>query len=91
MPCRDQPQFELDLRDLERRYKALQIRLHPDKFATASSLEQEYAQQQAAAINQAYDVLKRPLRRAHYIVSGAFARKQCVQLRMFGRGWELHL
>ncbi|KAI3424842.1 hypothetical protein D9Q98_008228 [Chlorella vulgaris] len=65
----DQPQFELDLRDLERRYKALQIRLHPDKFATASSLEQEYAQQQAAAINQAYDVLKRPLRRAHYILS----------------------
>ena len=61
--------FDLDVAALERQYKGLQRRLHPDKYATASSLEREYAEQQAAAVNQAYDILKRPLRRAHYIVS----------------------
>lgn len=34
----------------------------------ASPLEKEYAHQQAAVVNAAYDVLKKPLRRAHYIV-----------------------
>ena len=176
--CRDRPMFDLDVGELERRYKALQRRLHPDKYSTgacgwvggwvpaggpvcaacpaagccgrrhcggcllhgqllpavlcchrleahlaertcmrafpttperpcslppaarvrtrtsrriklchttsplspiqltqlppppaASSLELEYAHQQAAVVNQAYDVLKKPLRRAHYIVS----------------------
>lgn len=107
--CRGEQRFDVDVPDLERRYKALQRRLHPDKFSTASSLEQEYAHQQArqrppalapsgelrgfrrparvvprrllpwplplpstlqaAVVNQAYDVLKAPLRRAHYIVS----------------------
>lgn len=41
----------------------------PAPPAAASSLEQEYAHQQAVVVNQAYDVLKKPLRRAHYIVS----------------------
>jgi glutathione S-transferase len=63
-----EPAFDLDLSRLEQQYKALQRRLHPDKFATASAQEQEYAAQQATAVNQAYDVLKRPLRRASYIV-----------------------
>lgn len=66
---RDEPAFDVDPAALERQYKALQVRLHPDKYALASPLELEYAQQQAAVVNQAYDVLKKPLRRAHYIVS----------------------
>ncbi len=41
--------------------------------AAASPLEKEYAHQQAAVVNAAYDVLKKPLRRAHYIVSGHFS------------------
>ncbi|KAL4437292.1 hypothetical protein ABPG75_004431 [Micractinium tetrahymenae] len=63
--------FDVDAPDLEQRYRALQRRLHPDKFSTASPLEQEYAHQQAAVVNQAYDVLKKPLRRAHYILNQA--------------------
>lgn len=63
--------FDVNVPDLERRYKALQRRLHPDKFSTASALEREYAHQQAAVVNQAYDVLKKPLRRAHYILNQA--------------------
>lgn len=46
--------------------------LRPLPPAAASPLEKEYAHQQAAVVNAAYDVLKKPLRRAHYIVSRAF-------------------
>lgn len=48
----------------------------PPPVAAASLLEKEYAHQQAAVVNAAYDVLKKPLRRAHYIVRlclGAFS------------------
>jgi molecular chaperone HscB len=38
--------FDLDPSQLEQTYKGLQKQLHPDKFSTASSLEQEYAHQQ---------------------------------------------
>eukprot|EP00887_Chlorella_sp_A99_P007239 scaffold2.g7239.t1 len=63
-----EPSFDVDVGGLERRYRDLQRRLHPDKFSTASELEREYSQQQAAVVNLAYEVLKRPLRRAHYIL-----------------------
>lgn len=68
-PFRDGASFDLDSERLEQRYKELQRRLHPDRFTIHSELEREYSDQQAALVNQAYDVLKRPLRRAHYIVS----------------------
>lgn len=29
-----EPGFELDVADLERKYKKMQMRLHPDRFAT---------------------------------------------------------
>jgi curved DNA-binding protein CbpA len=61
------------------------MRLHPDRFGMASPLEREHAAQQAAAVNQAYDVLKRPLRRAHYIVS--CCRCCCCCLQRGSRGW----
>jgi hypothetical protein len=93
-----EPAFDLDLSRLEQQYKALQRRLHPDKFATGSPQEQEYAAQQATAINQAYDVLKRPLRRASYIVSHSQRQRaitslaaefqaaiSCFALRLCGR------
>lgn len=78
---REEGAFDLDVAELERRYKALQLRLHPDRFGTASPLEREHAAQQAAAVNQAYDVLKRPLRRAHYIVSCRRWRWCCLAAR----------
>lgn len=65
----DEPVFSLDPQQLEKTYKGLQRQLHPDKFSTASPLEKEYAHQQAAVVNAAYDVLKKPLRRAHYILN----------------------
>lgn len=66
--CSAQPQFDIDLGDLEKRYKRLQVRLHPDRFATMSHEEKTHSADQAAAVNQAYDVLRKPLKRAHYMV-----------------------
>jgi molecular chaperone HscB len=63
------PSFALSPEDLESRYKNLQVKLHPDRFATMSPQEQEHSADQAAAVNQAYDVLRQPLRRAQYILT----------------------
>ena len=63
------PTFVISPEDLESRYKNLQVRLHPDRFATMSPQEQEHSADQAAAVNQAYDVLRQPLRRAQYILT----------------------
>lgn len=65
---RDNPTFDLDIVELESKYKALQRRLHPDRFSTAPEQQKEYSLEQASIVNQAYEVLKRPLQRATYLV-----------------------
>jgi len=66
--------FEIDLDLLNRRYFDLQRLLHPDRFAAKTPRERALSQQQAAAINEAYETLKEPLPRA------------IALLRHFGRG-----
>ncbi len=60
--------FELAGRDLDQAYFALQRRLHPDRFTGKSGREKSLSQQQATAINDAYETLKEPLARADYLV-----------------------
>lgn len=60
--------FELDLQDLSQRYRELQRAVHPDKFANASDYERRLSVEKAAIINDAYQVLKSPLRRARYML-----------------------
>ncbi len=61
-------QFELNTVDLAERYRHLQRRAHPDKFAGASAQEQRVAVQFSAFINEAFDTLKQPLTRALYLL-----------------------
>eukprot|EP00798_Chlamydomonas_sp_ICE-L_P011681 gene11682-34404_t len=61
--------FDLDAALLEKRYKALQWQLHPDKAVSRPSDERENSTQQAMMINNAYNVLKTPLTRANYILA----------------------
>jgi len=56
--------YDVDEAGLQRRYFDLQRRLHPDRFAAKSARERALSQQQAAALNQAYETLKDPLDRA---------------------------
>jgi molecular chaperone HscB len=59
--------FEVDMAQLDRRYFDLQRQLHPDRFARRTAREKALSQQQAAALNEAYETLRNPLRRARYL------------------------
>lgn len=63
-----QEQFELDVNKLADLYQLLQKKVHPDKFAHASSQEQMIAVKRSTLINDAYQTLKKPLQRAQYLL-----------------------
>jgi molecular chaperone HscB len=52
---------------LDARWRALQSEVHPDKFATEGAAAQRVAMQWAVRVNEAYQRLKDPLRRAVYL------------------------
>lgn len=60
--------FDLDMDLLDRRYFDRQRQLHPDRFATRTARERALSQRQATTINEAYETLKDPLRRADYLL-----------------------
>jgi molecular chaperone HscB len=60
--------FDIDIDWLDQHYFNMQRNLHPDRFATSSAQEKSLSQQQATTINDAYETLKEPLRRADYMV-----------------------
>ena len=60
--------FEIDLSELSQRYRELQRAVHPDKFANASDHERRLSVEKAAAINDAYQTLKLPQKRARYML-----------------------
>ncbi len=62
-------QFDLNPDDLQTRYFALQRALHPDRFASRSEQERAISMQQSTSINEAFETLKDPLRRAEYLLS----------------------
>ncbi|MFN3415361.1 MAG: Fe-S protein assembly co-chaperone HscB [Caldimonas sp.] len=57
----------LDRAELEARWKALQARVHPDRFAAEGAAAQRVAMQWAVRVNEAYHRLRDPLRRAAYL------------------------
>jgi len=62
------PTFELDQQKLASDYRELQSAVHPDRFANASDQERRLSVQKAAQINEAFQTLKSPLRRARYLL-----------------------
>jgi molecular chaperone HscB len=61
--------FSLDLAELSSIYQTLQKTVHPDRFAHGSAQEQLIAVQKSALINDAYETLKKPLKRAEYLLT----------------------
>ena len=59
--------FELDRAALDVRWKELQREAHPDRFAAQGAAAQRLAMQWSVRINEAYQRLKDPLRRAAYL------------------------
>jgi molecular chaperone HscB len=62
------PDFDLDLDLIEKRYLGFQRAIHPDRFASKPARERAFAEAQAVALNEAYETLKDPLRRAAYLL-----------------------
>jgi molecular chaperone HscB len=60
-------QFEQSLPALDAKWKALQREAHPDKFAAQAASAQRLAMQWSVRINEAYQRLRDPLKRAAYL------------------------
>jgi molecular chaperone HscB len=60
-------QFAQDRAQLDARWKALQREAHPDRFAAEGAAAQRVAMQWSVRINEAYQRLKDPLKRAAYL------------------------
>jgi molecular chaperone HscB len=60
-------QFAVDPAALDSAYREVQGRVHPDRFVNASDAEKRVAMQWATRANEAYQTLKKPLKRAAYL------------------------
>ena len=59
--------FALDDAALSIRWRALQAEVHPDRFASEGAAAQRVAMQWAVRVNEAYQRLKDPIKRAAYL------------------------
>lgn len=64
-----QPAFDIDIEALSSRYRELARKVHPDRFADAGEREQRHAIERSANLNEAYQTLKSPSRRARYLLT----------------------
>ena len=60
-------QFAQQPETLASRWRALQAEVHPDRFAAQGTAAQRVAMQWAVRVNEAYQRLKSPLKRATYL------------------------
>ncbi|OGS92987.1 MAG: Fe-S protein assembly co-chaperone HscB [Gallionellales bacterium GWA2_59_43] len=61
--------YAVDATQLDQHYRALQAQVHPDKSAHLSETEQRLAMQHSTQVNEAYQTLRNPLKRARYLLS----------------------
>jgi molecular chaperone HscB len=62
------PAFALDAEALERSYREIQSRVHPDRFAHAGDAERRASLQWTTRVNEAYRTLKSPVQRAKHLL-----------------------
>lgn len=60
--------FDVDLADLSARYRSLQQQLHPDRHSGGTDTDRRLALQLTASLNDAYQTLQNPVRRAQYLL-----------------------
>lgn len=60
--------WQIDRALLDSRYRQLQRECHPDRYAAKGDVEKRLAMQTTSLINQAYETLKSPLKRAQYML-----------------------
>src|SRR5919108_3196146 len=62
------PAFALDGEALERSYRDIQSRVHPDRFAHAGDAERRASLQWTTRVNEAYRSLKDPVQRGKHLL-----------------------
>jgi molecular chaperone HscB len=62
------PAFAVDAAALERAYREIQARVHPDRYAHAGDAERRASLQWTTRVNEAYRVLKSPVMRAKHLL-----------------------
>jgi molecular chaperone HscB len=60
--------FEVDGEALERSYREIQSRVHPDRFAHAGDAERRASLQWTTRVNEAYRTLRDPVQRAKHLL-----------------------
>jgi molecular chaperone HscB len=63
------PRYDVDAATLERAFFERSKEVHADKFATAPAAERVAALSKSRALNDAYQLLKRPASRAEYLLA----------------------
>jgi len=61
--------FSIDMNALEKAYREIQSRVHPDRFAHAGDAERRASLQWTTRVNEAFQSLKNPVRRASYLLA----------------------
>lgn len=61
--------FAIEPAVLERSYREIQSQIHPDRFAGAGDAERRASMQWTTRVNEAYQTLKSPIRRAAYLLA----------------------
>ena len=61
-------QFRIDLNRLQQSYRIIQAEIHPDKFVSASQIEKNQSLIKSTEVNDAYQTLKNPIKRARYLI-----------------------
>lgn len=56
--------YDLDLAAVEKTHRDLSRELHPDKFASAGASERKAALEKAASVNEAWRIVRDPIKRA---------------------------
>jgi molecular chaperone HscB len=62
------PAFSLDKEVLEKAYREIQSRVHPDRFAHAGDAERRASLQWTTRVNEAYRTLKDPVQRGKHFL-----------------------
>ena len=60
--------FVIDLETLHQNYQSIQKNIHPDRFATFDDEARLESIKKTAQVNDAYQTLKSPIRRAEYLL-----------------------
>ena len=70
------PAFKVDLEALHAAHERAILQVHPDRFADRPAAERRVAEQWASRINEAYAVLKDPVKRAVWLCEAAGRRNE---------------